>query len=108
MGLWPGHLLAASYIARWPKVSAALSCTHTHTHTHTQVLARLRFLIDKALQQASRDGVQPPLLAVALERLLRFGVSLGYLGLMLVFNVRDHVESEARLICHEPTGAPSG
>ena len=103
MGLWPGHLLAASYIARWPKVSAALSCTHA------QVLARLRFLIDKALQHASRDGAAPPpILAVALERLLRFGVSLGYLGLMLVFNVRDHVESEARLICHEPTGAPSG
>ena len=73
-------------------MSAALSCTHA------QVLARLRFLIDKALQHASRDGAaQPPLLAVALERLLRFGVSLGYLGLMLVFNVRDHVESEAHL-----------
>ena len=105
MGLWPGHLLAASYIARCPKVSAAFVALH---HT-SQVLARLRFLIDKALQQASRDGAAPPpILAVALERLLRFGVSLGYLGLMLVFNVRDHVESEARLICHEPTGAPSG
>ena len=65
---------------------------YVHVFIFGMVLARLRQLVaEKILMAAEGMNVQQGTLGMAgvLERLFRFGATIGYFGLLLVFNVKE-------------------
>lgn len=65
---------------------------YVHVFIFGMVLARLRQLVaEQILMAAEGMNVQhgPLSMASMLERLFRFGATIGYFGLLLVFNVKD-------------------